>query len=83
MPWLQANVSCPCVSGLVWINLGRMRLRDVAIPISILLGFAMLSAALVFKDNDFEACVRLFDANLPTTVEKNRELYSVRECTGQ
>lgn len=58
-------------------------MRDAAIPISILLGFAMLSAAVVFKDNDFEACVQMYDANLPATVEKNRELYSVRECTGQ
>jgi hypothetical protein len=58
-------------------------MREFAIPISILLGFAMLSAAVMLKDNDFEACVRLFDANLPATVEKNRELISVRECTGQ
>lgn len=34
-----------------------MRLRDLAIPISILLGFMMLSTAVLVQDTDFESCM--------------------------
>ncbi|KQY20246.1 hypothetical protein ASD32_07210 [Rhizobium sp. Root483D2] len=56
-------------------------MRDVALPISILLGFAMLSAAIHTKENDFQTCVRLIDAALPADYGSgNRELAVVDSC---
>lgn len=58
-------------------------MRDVAIPISILLGFAIQSAATHTKENDFETCVRLYKEAVPMETWKSREVVIVRECTGQ
>lgn len=60
-----------------------MRLRDMAIPISILLGFAILSAATHTRENDFQTCVRLYKEAVPMETWKGREVVIVRECTGQ
>lgn len=58
-------------------------MREVAVPISILLGFAILSAAIHMRENDFETCVRLYKEAVPMETWKGREVVIVRECTGQ
>lgn len=55
----------------------------MAIPISILLGFAILSAATHTRENDFQTCVRLYKEAVPMETWKGREVVIVRECTGQ
>lgn len=56
-------------------------MRDVALPVSILLGFAMLSAAIHTKENDFQTCMRMTDAALPSSYGGgNRELAVVDSC---
>ena len=56
-------------------------MRDVGIPISIMLGFAILAAAIHTKENDFQTCVRMTDAALPSDYgDENRELVLVDAC---
>lgn len=56
-------------------------MRDFAIPISILMGFAILAAAIHTKENDFQTCVRLTGAALPADYGGDRrELVIVSQC---
>ncbi len=56
-------------------------MREVALPVSILLGFAMLSAAIHTKENDFQTCVRMTEATLPAGYGgNNRETVIVDAC---
>lgn len=45
----------------------RTRMRDAVIPISVLLGFALLSAAVFFKETEIGACVRMVGETVPLT----------------
>jgi hypothetical protein len=59
-------------------------MKEAAIPISILLGFAILGAAIHTKENDFDTCVRLYREHLPEQVLTDKgQIVLIRECTGQ
>ncbi|PDT81817.1 hypothetical protein CO676_19800 [Sinorhizobium sp. BJ1] len=56
-------------------------MRDIAVPVSILLGFAMLSSAIHTKENDFQTCVRMLDKALaPDVGGEKRDLVLATEC---
>jgi hypothetical protein len=52
-------------------------------PLAILLGFAMLSAALLFKDNDFESCLKRVDKIMPQKDQQYRDVQAVTHCAGR
>jgi hypothetical protein len=52
-----------------------------AVPISILLGFAVLSGSVLLKRNNFESCVAAYDELLPDDhLGANRRLGIVSHC---
>lgn len=56
-------------------------MRDIGVPISIMLGFAILAAAIQTKDTDFESCVRLTREVTPDDFQGDRrELAIVTMC---
>lgn len=58
-------------------------MRDIGIPASILLGFVILAAAVQTKETDIESCVRLYKELAPKEVWEGKEVFIIRECTGQ
>ncbi len=65
-----------------------MRLRDAAIPISILLGFAVLGAAIHTKENDFQTCVRMTAENVladryTNSTQSQLQALAVQACIGK
>ncbi|OAE43609.1 hypothetical protein A7J57_04920 [Agrobacterium tumefaciens] len=72
----------PCILSYGMGNRGG-GMRSAAVPISILLGFAILGAAIHTKENDFETCIRLYKEHVAKESWAGREVVIVRECTGQ
>jgi hypothetical protein len=59
-------------------------MQNAAIPISILLGFAILGAAIHTKENNFETCVRLYrELASERMATYDGQIFSVQQCTAR
>lgn len=61
-----------------------MNVGTTHLAAAILIGFAMLSAAVAFRKNDFESCSARYDRIAKATVPDDtvRAMYGIKACNG-